>query len=213
MTYNKDINELHERNYSIYDNKEAEQLALEELQHRSYLIFDEEETINLLIAYEDEVNHLAQDVSLSSLQNRMKEDLFLDRRRALLGEIISMLSNHLEKANAPQIFYLKKEKESFRRCNASGRYNPLKKSFVLLAGSLLALDVTPSYRYTPGELQRRIFIEKECVKTDQGFCLIRDFNFSSLNQATNFVLGRYASGKDEWVNDVGCKLGDYYHLK
>ena len=43
--YIKDIKELHERNYSIYDDAKTEQSALQELHDRSYYIFDEEDTM------------------------------------------------------------------------------------------------------------------------------------------------------------------------
>lgn len=238
--YAKDINELHERNYSIYDDVKTEQSALQELHDRSYYIFDEEEMTELLVEYYEEFDRLAHEVSFYTLQKLNKtQDLFGEvpkvpknraelqkdnqslctkmaiaenKRKALVGEIVSMVACHIEKMNTSHIFYINVERVPFHQCNAIGRYNPLEKCFVLLQGSLLSLDVDSSFRYSEGEMQRRLFIQKNCIRKDDGFYLKKDAIFSSPSQAASYVLGRVANGKDEWIDDVGNTLGEIYHI-
>ena len=72
--YDKYIEELHKRKYSIYENSNAEKIALKELHDRSYLIFDEEESFNLLADYYDEFDRLKNTVSFVSLQEALKQE-------------------------------------------------------------------------------------------------------------------------------------------
>ena len=51
---NEDLNELHERGYSLYNNLRAKRLALKELHARKYQIFDEEGTKLLHQVYQEE---------------------------------------------------------------------------------------------------------------------------------------------------------------
>lgn len=239
--YDKDIKELHARNYSIYDDDKAEQSALQELHNRSYYIFDEEETTELLVEYYEEFDRLAHEVSFYTLRwMNQTQNLFLEvpkvtkkrvepqkneesvsiqkdiaekKRKALIGEIISMVENHIETMNTNHVFYIYENENPFRQCNATGRYDPSAKCFVLLQGSLLCLDVDSSYRYSAGELQRRLFIHKNCIRKSDGYYLKKDTICSTPSQAASYVLGKIASGKDEWMDDVGNTLGDVYHLK
>ena len=65
--YDNYLQELHNRNYSIYDDSKTEEAALQELHDNSYMIFDEEETLNLMIKYEEEFNRLSHEISFISL--------------------------------------------------------------------------------------------------------------------------------------------------
>lgn len=239
--YAKDIKELHERNYSIYDDAKTEQSALQELHDRSYYIFDEEETTELLVEYYEEFDRLAHEVSFYTLQKLNKtQDLFREvsrvadkraesqkskqsvpvkkvtaenKRKALVGEIVSMVAHHIEIMNTSHIFYINEDRTPFHQCNATGRYDPLAKCFVLLKGSLLSLDVDSSFRYSAGEMQRRIFIQKNCIKKGDGFYLKKDTICSTPSQAASFVLGKVANGKDEWIDNAGNTFGEVYHAK
>lgn len=238
--YIKDIKELHERNYSIYDDAKTEQSALQELHDRSYYIFDEEETMELLVEYYEDFDRLAHEVSFFTLQrSNTTQTLFLkkpkapknraelqkdnqslctkmaiaeNKRKALVGEIVSMVACHIEKMNTSHIFYINVERVPFHQCNAIGRYNPLEKCFVLLQGSLLSLDVDSLFSYSEGEMQRRLFIQKNCIRKDDGFYLKKDAIFSSPSQAASYVLGWDADGNEEWMDDAGKTLGEVYGL-
>jgi hypothetical protein len=239
--YAKDIKELHERNYSIYDDAKTEQSALQELHNRSYYIFDEEETTELLVEYYEEFDRLAHEVSFYSLRWLNKtQDLFLEvpkvtgkrvepqkneesvsvqediaenNRKALIGEIISMVEHHIEIMDTDHVFYIYENDTPFRQCNAIGRYDPLAKCFVLLQGSLLSLDVDSSFRYSAGEMQRRIFIQKNCMRNGDGYYLKKDTICSTPDQAASYVLGKVANGKDVWMDDAGNTLAEVYHIK
>lgn len=238
--YAKDIKELHERNYSIYDDAKTEQSALQELHDRSYYIFDEEETKELLVEYYEEFGRLAHEVSFYTLHKLNKtQDLFREvsivadkraesqkskqsapvkkvtaenKRDALVGEIVSMVAHYIEIMNTSHIFYINEDRTPFHLCNAIGRYDPLAKCFVLLKGSLLSLDVDSSFRYSAGEMQRRIFIQKNCIKKGDGFYLKKDTICSTPSQAATYVLGRFVKGKDEWIDEAGNTFGKVYPM-
>lgn len=64
--YVKDIQELHDRNYSIYDDVKTETTALKELHNQSYLVLNDEEITSIFIDYYDEEKkrkHIAGDKS------------------------------------------------------------------------------------------------------------------------------------------------------
>lgn len=238
--YIKDIKELHERDYSIYDDAKTEQSALQELHDRSYYIFDEEETMELLVEYYEEFDRLAHEVSFYTLQKLNKtQDLFGEvpkvidkraepqkgkqsvpvkiavaenKRNILVGEIVSMVANHIKTMNTSHVFYINDDGTPFRQCNAIGRYDPLAKCFVLLQGSLLSLDVDSSYRYSVGEMQRRLFIQRNCIRKSDGFYLKKDTICSTSSQAASYVLGWDADGNEEWMDDAGKTLGEVYGL-
>ena len=85
--YNKYLQELHNRNYSIYDDSETEMSALQELHDQSYLIFDNEETLNLMIEYEEEFDRLSHKVSFVSLQNMANQtDIFQYKTKPIIKE-------------------------------------------------------------------------------------------------------------------------------
>lgn len=238
--YAKDIKELHERNYSIYDDVKTEQSALRELHNRSYYIFDEEKTTELLIEYYEEFDRLAHEVSFYSLRwMNQTQDLFLEvpkiekkqveqniitfessmntssgnKRKALIGEIVSMVAHYIETKNTIHIFYINENDSLFCKCDAMGTYDPFAKCFVLLKGSILSLDVDSSYRYSAEEIQRRIFIQKNCIRKGDCFYLKKDAICSTPSQAASYVLGRVVDGKEEWMDNAGNTLSEVYHMK
>ena len=71
MNSENSFKELHNRQYSIFDNEESEASALRELHACNYLIFDEEETLNLLMEYEEEFDRLSHEVSFVSLSQTL----------------------------------------------------------------------------------------------------------------------------------------------
>lgn len=68
---NKFIKELHERGYSLYDNKEEERKSLEELHERSYSILDEEGTYNLKVLYQEEFDKWSRIISFASQSHKV----------------------------------------------------------------------------------------------------------------------------------------------
>ena len=105
--YDNFLEELHERNYSVYDNSEAEKKALHELHTLSYSIFDEDKTKELLSEYCDEFDRLSHEISFPSLLAALKEqDLFqsntpkieqkdISIKNQLIGNIVASIANAL----------------------------------------------------------------------------------------------------------------------
>lgn len=106
----------------------------------------------------------------------------------------------------PHLYYIKKDFELDRSCDASGYYDSVNKKFILKEGSLLSLDVTSSYRYSANDMSRRLFIKKNCIKTSKGYKLKQDALMDSPSQAASYVLGRVANGWIEWGDENGMKL-------
>lgn len=85
--YDEYLQELHNRNYCIYDDSEAEEAALQELHDNSYMIFDEDETLSLMIDYEREFDRLSHKVSFVSLQNLAeKRNVFESKPKPVVKE-------------------------------------------------------------------------------------------------------------------------------
>lgn len=74
----EDIQELHAREYSIYDSEEQQRNDREELIGRNYNIFDEYETGIMRMEYEEEFAKIAPRVSLVSLHHAYKTSLFFE---------------------------------------------------------------------------------------------------------------------------------------
>lgn len=81
--YEKYIEELHSRNYSIFNDKDSESYALQELHERSYSIFDEEGTEQLKKDYRIEFSNLPHDISFISLQDKAKKEVTFEEKPKL----------------------------------------------------------------------------------------------------------------------------------
>lgn len=97
-----------------------------------------------------------------------------------------------------------------RECEGELIFNRENMSFILLAGSKLANDVTSQYRYTAEEFSRRKFIQDNCEKVNNEIRLKKDFAFDSPDQAANYLLGAKTDGWSTWTNSDGIQLLDYF---
>lgn len=108
------------------------------------------------------------------------------------------------------LFYIKKDGEVGRRCNAIGHFDEKARKFVLKKGSKWASEVTRGYQFTASELQRRIYIKKNCRVVTDSIVQSRDIICDSPSVAASFVLGRTANGWKEWIDKDGCCLKAIY---
>lgn len=116
-------------------------------------------------------------------------------------------SSEKKSSDTRQIFYIVREKEHGRKCNASGYYDSTSQNFILQEGSLLALEPTLAYMSTTYNMMRMQFLDKYCKKEKEGYRLKRDQILSSPSQAASFVLGRTANGWTEWKDKENNPLG------
>lgn len=98
---------------------------------------------------------------------------------------------------------------SVRFSKASGYYDETTKKFTVLKGSVIAMEVTPTFDC----FKARNEILKVCDKTSNGYCMKEDFTFSSVSAAASVVLGRSENGNIAWKNADGKKLIEVYPKK
>lgn len=108
------------------------------------------------------------------------------------------------------LFYIKKDGEVGRKCNAIGYFDEKTSTFVLKKGSKWVSEVTRGYLFTASELQRRIYIEKNCKVIADSIIQSRDIICKSPSAAASFVLGRMANGWKEWIDKEECCLKAVY---
>lgn len=98
---------------------------------------------------------------------------------------------------------------SERYAKASGYYDEKTGSFTVLKGSVIAMDVTPTF----SRENARNEVLKICDKIAKGYCLREDFTFTSHSTAVSVVLGRSENGNKFWKDSDGKKLGEIYPKK
>ncbi len=108
------------------------------------------------------------------------------------------------------LFYIKKDAEPSRVCDAKGYYDRVTKKFILLSGSTWSKDVTKSYQYSASEIMRRNVIQKNCKLVLGSYKQFRDVLCDSPSQAASYVIGRSANGWDEWIDKDGHSLKDVF---
>lgn len=106
-------------------------------------------------------------------------------------------------------FFIKRKRNS-RSCNAVGYYDIKDNTFVLQSESVLSLETTSSFYYSPVGLYRRKFIEKYCTKEKNGYRLKKDIQFSSPSNAASIVLGGLSNGWNVWKDEFGNTLDSVY---
>lgn len=111
------------------------------------------------------------------------------------------------------LLHIKEDFSPTRKCDAFGYFILDDKKFKLLKGSLLSLDVTPSFKYTTSDIQRNIFLELNCVKEDGGYRLMNDYICSSPTQASNYVVGDITDGGTIWREEHGYDLYTIFQLE
>lgn len=134
--------------------------------------------------------------------------------RYVLGEskqnIIDIFKVAEKATPTVHLFFIKKDNEEGRFCDASGTYDPASQKFVLKAGSILSLGAAPTYNYSAQGIHRRNFLNKFCSKAPNGYRLRADYLFDSPSAAASYVIGRAANGWQEWRTESGTTLDEVF---
>ena len=148
-----------------------------------------------------------------------RKSLFDDSEdyESLREYIIAQPYISLEKENLPfsevetmHLFYIERDGGVGRNCYAIGCFDEKTSTFVLKKGSKWVSEVTRGYLFTASELQRRIYIKKNCKVIADSIIQSRDIICKSPGVAASFVLGRIANGWKEWIDKEGCCLKAVY---
>lgn len=111
---------------------------------------------------------------------------------------------------ASHIFYLKRSVTSENYCNAHGIFDPKTNRFFIKAGSLLSLNVTPTFNISSASLRRKIFLRTYCTKQPTTWLVNKDGACDSPSAAAAIVLGRNVNGRTAWVDKDVCSLSDIF---
>lgn len=134
---------------------------------------------------------------------------FYPERFILDGSKIPLKNNQdgpLHASQLSNIFFIKRNTDKERTCDASGYYDSNTGRFVLRAGSILSTGAAISYAYSSQGVNRINFLSKFCSKSSTGFVLRKDHAFDTPSAAAAYVLGRSANGWQEWKNKEGQSL-------
>jgi hypothetical protein len=83
---------------------------------------------------------------------------------------------------------------------------PTSEGFVVLKGSKIANETTPSLANYIKKLRDELIEKKIVLQTGEAFELIDDYIFNSPSSAASLVLGRSANGLTEWILPNGKSL-------
>ncbi len=89
-------------------------------------------------------------------------------------------------------------------CNAKGKLLP-NHEIIILEGSLLRKDVTPTYRSKEFRLD---ILSRYCSLTENGYVALRDLPPMSVSAASSLCLGRSSNGNIDWKDEFGTRLAD-----
>lgn len=109
------------------------------------------------------------------------------------------------------MFYIKRNSEPNRECDAKGYYDRVTKKFIIMSGSIWSLEVTKSYQFTASEFMRRNTIKKSCKLMFGAFKQFKDVLCDSPSQAASYVLGRNANGWEEWIDKDGRTMKEVFN--
>lgn len=107
-------------------------------------------------------------------------------------------------------FYLKRSVTSENYCNAHGIFDPKTNRFFIKAGSLLSLNVSPTFNTSSASLRRKIFLRTYCTKQPTTWLVSKDGACDSPSAAAAIVLGRNVNGRTAWVDKDGHSLNDIF---
>lgn len=110
------------------------------------------------------------------------------------------------------LFYIKKDNEPKRRCDAKGYYDSVTNKFIIMSGSTWSMDVTNSYQDSVSELMRRNIIKRDCKLIFGAYKLFKDVLCDSPSQAASYVIGRNANGWEEWTDKKGRTLKKVFNF-
>ena len=204
---------------SLFEPNDEEYLGLresiinapKELFSKSSLPFEQ----IIVIPYEDWKYQEKIDCSLAAIKISIDTIFYeIQKYQEKVRGLLDFLEGLREyKISKLPIFYIKKASTPSRSCDAMGYYDETKSEFVLLKGSLLSLDMVLSYQYSSAGLFRKNIIEPLCMVEQNGYRLTCDYSFASPSSAASAVLGRAASGWQEWQNEKHETLRAIYKDK
>jgi hypothetical protein len=99
---------------------------------------------------------------------------------------------------------------SCRRAGADARGVYNEDGFVVLAGSVIRPDLTPSAREVLEAKRQRLLEEGVLVQDGKGLRFTRDHAFTSPSAASDIACGGSTNGWEEWKNDQGRTLDAVY---
>lgn len=153
-------------------------------------------------------------VSTSKIEPSSKKGQELPLRKAphiSKSEILETTPKVSKVGRPPTYFYITRDNMGNRSCYARGKYDKVNKKFIILSGSRLSSEVTPTYRYTASDIKRSKFIKLNCGIPKDKFLLTRDAICNTPDEAASFVLGEKADGWTEWKSKDEVSLGNYYN--
>mgnify|MGYP000756400524 CR=1 FL=1 len=107
-------------------------------------------------------------------------------------------------------FFLKRDVSSGNYCDAHGTFDPKTNRFFIKAGSLLSLNVSPTFSTSSASLRRKIFLRTYCTKQSTTWLVNKDGACDSPSAAAAIVLGRNTNGRTAWVDKDGRTLNDIF---
>lgn len=229
------IKELHERDYSIYDSTREMNAALKELKMRSYMILDEDDNELLFEEYSSEFVRLAHRLSFVTNSPNGSYNALFDSERKQIEKKKSPVQKEIwtdkdvtptsikkqeeqvttqqnnDKQSASRLFYLKGNDDGVGTTEAEGLYDPVSGNFVLKKGSILPLNIPPLHRYTATDIQRRMFVRKNCNTTNNGYVLRKDYLCRTPEDSIILVLGYKDDWLKLWKDKKGFTVGQIYN--
>lgn len=220
------LQELHEQNYMIFDEFETEFLK-EEFREEFGKVAHEMSFVSML----EQAKKFSTFIPKKQPKKPIKSaslDIWSEQeqKKKALSEVISALltiANGEPKVREEVLavhkdpyaltFYIIKKGQPNRNCNAHGFYDYKKKKFIIAAGSMLSLDVAPSYASSTSNLQRWNFLNKYCEKRINGYYVKVDAPCDSPSAAACFATGRSANGWVEWKDSTGKTLKDTFKIE
>lgn len=123
---------------------------------------------------------------------------------------VKINTNTISVKQTSHTFYLKRDVSSENYCNAHGIFDPKTNRFFIKAGSLLSLNVSPTFGTSSAALRRQIFLRKYCTKQSTAWLVNKDGECDSPSAAAAIVLGRNINGRVAWIDKGGHTLNEVY---
>lgn len=220
-----DIEELHSRQYLIYDTEAEAVEAIRELHENQYLILDEETLQAIKEEYSKSFSEIADSISL--VPPSVDTVPFKKKVSVIKAETPDTIvkkeqptkesgTENMDDKDFVRTLYIDKYLENGRSCHAAVNYNVKTKEVIIKKGSIFALLPTTCFLWTPTGVARNSFVEKYCEKKSKGYVLKEDTPCKSLSTAACYVIGRSANAMIEWRDEMGtpiCKLSYFLHAE
>lgn len=123
---------------------------------------------------------------------------------------VKVNSNTISAKQSAHTFYLKRDISSENYCNAHGIFDPKTNRFFIKAGSLLSLNVSPTFSSSSAALRRNIFLKMYCTKQSRAWLVNKDGECDSPSSAASIVLGRNTNGRTAWIDKDGRTIKEIF---